>query len=707
MKLFGLIFALLAVSTALAGPVEAARGVLRRTLGERAAEFELRLIPKDGADSLTYHAERGRVVVEATSGVGLARGAYLYLKQATGSLVVWEGKQLRLPRPLPDWPRTTIVSPFPYRHYFNVCTFGYTMAFWGWREWERELDWMALHGINLPLAMTGTEAVWQEVWRSYGLSDEEIRQTFTGPAYLPWHRMGNLNSHAGPLPQRFIDHEARLQRRILGRMRELGMMPITPGFAGFIPPGLARRFPQARVTRTSPWAGFEPTFWLSPDDPLFADITRRYLRAYRSRYGPSRFYLIDLFNEMQPTFPNATRLADLTRTSQRVLEAHREIDPRAVWVMQGWKFFHQADFWKQPESEAFLGAIPDEAMLLLDLHAEVKEIWRENAAFRRKPWIWNVLHNFGQTTPLEGRLPTLASRPAAALADSDRGLISGMGMTMEGTHQNAIVYELMADVMDEGRAIALEPWLAAYVRGRYGIDDPELQTAWRDLLNLTYRRTDNVPSFTPYQLRPRRAWMRPAEHDPAVSRGILRRLLTAADRLRGRALYRRDLVDVAKRVASDECGVLLWEITRAGQAGDTERVDGALSRLRSLLLDLDTLLATLPEYRLETWIAAARRLGSSTEEKKLMELNARMQITVWGRPVVYDYARKEWSGLVREVYLRRWETFARGLLAGKTDDEIDDEVARADRAWCEQTTLSPSRRVELIAAARRFAEEEP
>ena len=23
------------------------------------------------------------------------------------------------------------------------------MAFWGWERWERELDWMALHGINV------------------------------------------------------------------------------------------------------------------------------------------------------------------------------------------------------------------------------------------------------------------------------------------------------------------------------------------------------------------------------------------------------------------------------------------------------------------------------------------------------------------------------------------------------------------------------
>lgn len=31
----------------------------------------------------------------------------------------------------------------------------YSMAYWDWDRWEAEIDWMALHGINLPLAFTG------------------------------------------------------------------------------------------------------------------------------------------------------------------------------------------------------------------------------------------------------------------------------------------------------------------------------------------------------------------------------------------------------------------------------------------------------------------------------------------------------------------------------------------------------------------------
>ena len=33
------------------------------------------------------------------------------------------------------------------------------MAFWNWSRWEQELDWMALHGINLPLGFTGEQGL--------------------------------------------------------------------------------------------------------------------------------------------------------------------------------------------------------------------------------------------------------------------------------------------------------------------------------------------------------------------------------------------------------------------------------------------------------------------------------------------------------------------------------------------------------------------
>ena len=113
------------------------------------------------------------------------------------------------------------------------------MVWWKWEDWERLIDWMALHGVNMPLAITGQEAVWQKVWKKYGLTDDEIRSFFTGPAHLPWHRMCNIDGVDGPLPQAWIDSQAQLQKQIIRRERQLGMKPVLPAFAGHVPGLLA------------------------------------------------------------------------------------------------------------------------------------------------------------------------------------------------------------------------------------------------------------------------------------------------------------------------------------------------------------------------------------------------------------------------------------------------------------------------------------
>ena len=68
------------------------------------------------------------------------------------------------------------------------------------QDWLNHLDWMALNGINLALASSGQEMIWLKTYQSLGLSPKSIEKNyFAGKAFLPWNRMGNLKSWAGPL----------------------------------------------------------------------------------------------------------------------------------------------------------------------------------------------------------------------------------------------------------------------------------------------------------------------------------------------------------------------------------------------------------------------------------------------------------------------------------------------------------------------------
>merc|ERR1719433_1294952 len=102
-----------------------------------------------------------------------------------------------------------------HSYYLNFCTPSYTMAWWGWPQWERHIDWMALHGINEPLIITGREYVMWKLFQEVGLKDLVIREYFTGPAFLAWHRMGNLQSFGGPLPKAWLTSQFELTKKIL------------------------------------------------------------------------------------------------------------------------------------------------------------------------------------------------------------------------------------------------------------------------------------------------------------------------------------------------------------------------------------------------------------------------------------------------------------------------------------------------------------
>jgi alpha-N-acetylglucosaminidase len=109
----------------------------------------------------------------------------------------------------------------------------------------------------------------------------------------------------------------------------------------------------------------------------------------------------------------------------------------------------------------------------------------------------------------------------------------------------------------------------------------------------------------------------------------------------------------------------------------------------ALLRAQDELLATRKEFMLGTWLEAAKAMARTDAERALYEKNARTQITYWGpdNPTteLHDYANKEWSGLLSDFYLPRWEMFIADLnaqLDGKPAAEVN--YFKFEKQWTEQ-----------------------
>ncbi len=629
--------------------------MLSRVFGEGATSFELILEPA-GLENDWFEVEcaRGRIAVSGSSAIALCRGAYHYVKSAGLGQVSWSGEKPSLPRALPPLSLTRVETPARHRHYLSVCTYGYTAAWWDWERWERELDWMALHGINMPLLLCGTEAVTRRVFLKAGLSEKDIAAHFSGPAYLCWHRLGNLNGYMGPLPESWITGQENLQQLILNRARELGMQPIVPGFSGFVPTAFQRLKPEVELRSAEPWAGFEPTYYLDPRDDEFLKLGRLYVEEYHRTYGPVHHYLCEIFAEQVPCLDPATELDELREIGRATWGALFTADPDANWVMQGWPFYFAREYWQPCKSAALLEAAPAGKVFVLDLATEELETWRCQPAMREKGWMFNVVHNYGQNTQLHGDLQGFISRSHAALTDPSKGCLQGMGISPEGIDQNPVVYELLTDLM-WNEPTDLQGWVNGYARARYGKTGAE--EAWQLIVKALYG--------TEMALHPRYTWrFRPGDQplvaspDTEACREALEALLALSERLRGSSNYRRDIVDVAKT----------WLGSIADRFLEFALAGADATQFFAALADLDSLLASRTEHRLTTWIGAARALGSSPFESDHFERNARTLLTSWGGPFLFDYATREWAGLILDFHAQRWRRWFDHLAGGQAPD---------------------------------------
>ncbi|HZI31083.1 MAG TPA: alpha-N-acetylglucosaminidase N-terminal domain-containing protein, partial [Candidatus Binatia bacterium] len=140
----------------------AACELIERVIPQQANHFVVETIPADhGHDVFEIESRDGKIVLRGDNGVAIASALNWYLKYDCHCQISWCGDNLDLPNPPPVVnEKVRRVTSCEHRVYLNYCTFSYTMAWWDWARWQREIDWMALHGINMPLAVTGQEAVW-------------------------------------------------------------------------------------------------------------------------------------------------------------------------------------------------------------------------------------------------------------------------------------------------------------------------------------------------------------------------------------------------------------------------------------------------------------------------------------------------------------------------------------------------------------------
>ena len=636
-------------------------------------------------DFFEITSKNGKPLIRGNNYVSIASGINWYLKYSVGVHLTWNSMHASLPATLPlvqGVERHT--TDIKHRYYLNYCTLSYSMAFWDWKRWEQELDWMALHGINLCLDIVGTDVVWRNVLLKLGYTKDEANEFVAGPAFQAWWLMNNLEGWGGPNSDNWYQQRERLQKQIMKRMKELGINVCLPGYSGMVPHDAKERL-GLDVADPGKWNDYKRPAFLQPTSKRFAEIASIYYKEQQRLYGKADFYSMDPFHEGG----NAGGV-DLRKAGEAIMGAMKAVNPNAVWVVQAWGACPYPSMIKH---------LKNGDMLVLDLYSENRpqwgnseSTWYRKEGFNGHDWAFCMLLNFGGNVGMFGKLQHVVDEYYKARCSSFKSTMKGVGLTMEGIENNPVMYELLSELPWRDAKFSWKEWLHDYVEARYGnINNAKVHDAWLLLARSVYGAGAKIveqgchesvlcarPALDVYQVS---SWSEMEEfYNPDDVIRAARLMVEASHEVKANDNFRYDLVDVTRQAIAEQARYVYDEIVAAYKAKDRNLFDYTTKRFLDILLQQDRLLSSMPDFMVGGWIRSARNLGQNEQERNHYEWNARVQITTWGnrsaaeRGGLREYAHKEWNGVLADFYYPRWKAYFEALAAtldGKPMKDID------------------------------------
>jgi alpha-N-acetylglucosaminidase len=695
-----------------------AQDVLERLMPRLAPQFHLVIsVVAGNQDSFRITGTAGHIEVEAATIPTLLYGVNWYLKYVAHLQVSTNGLQLgppdlRLPAPVNPIEQRAL---YPWRYALNENVDGYSAPYWDQQRWQREIDILALSGINAVLIERGTDLVLYQTFRDAGYSDEAIRSWITQPAHQNWQLMGNMCCFDEPISLDLLKKRAESAKQLIASLRSLGIHPVLPGYYGIVPADFATIHPGTHVVPQGVWNGFTRPGWLDPRDPQFAKLAASFYRHQQELFGEASIFDMNIFQEGGNA--GDVPVAEGAKAIQVALEFSH---PGAIWFMMAWQ--------KEPDPE-LLSALDRSHLLIADIEQGRNPREHREQDFLGAPWLFGGLWEFGGRTTMGAplydyavRLPTMAAKPGSKIA--------GIAVFTEGLDTNPFAFDLYTEMAWHDSPVDLPGWTDAWAARRYGAPDDNARRAWDILLKTAYSyRADGVnghgerdapadslfnaqPSLTvkhadlsaPDELR-----YNPSDLAPALTA-----LLKVKPALRSTETYQYDLVDVARQVLSNSARTLLPQIKTAYDNKDKTAFAQITAEWLHRMQLQDDLLKTNPYFLLGRWLSYVPEWSSSPEELDRLNLDARSILTTWGNRKasedgnLHEYGNKDWAGLTRDYYTVRWkmyfDTLSESLTTGQPPKPID-WYAFGDKWNHETQSYSPTPEGSVYDAATAIARE--
>lgn len=733
--------------------------LLNRIGGDGTADrFKIVLNPSMNSrqEEFVINGEDGKVLIKGTTLSAITTGIGWYLQNIAHINISWNSLNEKtvsgaayadlssIPVPTAEERHT---SDAMYRYYLNTCVFGYSMTTWTWERWQQEIDWMALHGVNMPLQLVGLEEVWRKFLtmeeggkRKYGYTDAQAKAFVPGPAFIAWWAMNNLQGWGGTAKgtdvganngnnswdgsggvqdDAWYARQKELAGKIVARQRALGMQPVLPGWSGMVPANFASISGYATRANGGWNGGFVRPLLLNVSNANYAEIAADYYACLHEVMGESQYYSMDPFHEGG----GAGTMEDY----EALYAAMEAAKPGSKWVIQQWQ-------WSDTQ-EYSLTAVPAGRLVVLDLFADGNPAFDEYNGFAPQDAVFSIIPNFGGRSGLMGRLTNLTDNYFSYKAKYST--IKGIGAAPEAIEQTPVTYDLLFQLpWMNGVKPDVADWVSNYSIARYGVENEEIQEAWsllrQGVLNYGADAIQGpvedvwaaIPNLT---ATPASTWGKTLNAAGGTYTKERRQMLIDAtykllsqnealnftDGSIYESNYNYDLVEFGGAVLADYAYDLLLGIASAKtSAGNAYETDATYIARRNaflqLILDVDAFKGTNLNFRLGKWTQEARAaaqeaidLGATEATADWYEYNnARTIISTWSSPDattclanfnardLNDYSYRSWQGMMKDYYLPRWKHFFENGCENVEYDYFEWNWAHGKEHYVGQTAVS-------------------
>jgi len=599
-------------------------------------------------DFFTLESRGGKIRIAGNNWISVATGFNWYLKYYANANITWGNMSQTIVR----FPK--VAEPVRHetdclvRYYFSHNAFTYSTPFWDWKRWQEEIDYMALHGVNTPLALTGSHSVWIRTLEKVGYSREESLRFLGDATHEAQVLNGDMEGKADSISDDWFFRQEMLAGKILDEYRRWGMNPVFPGFSGIVPSNFAEKTGCKTIDREG-----KPSV-LEPSDSRFGEIASIYYEELRKLFGDGRYFW------MNPPI-------DSKEMGQAIWHCMENSSPESVWVTSSWKNYPNI---------AMVDGLPAEKVLILDYESESRPKWGDYDSpdysaegYIYHNWIFCQKLDFGGRNGMYGKMQRLINSYFLAKKENAGRNLAGVGATMDGVGNNPVMWELLFELpWRRGKFLAYD-WIKQFVHARYGHTNDNLIQAW-DLIVESVYSADSLqegPSESVFCARPAlsvpsvsKTGTTERYYDCEKVRKALELLLSESELLKYSDNYNVDVIDLASTVNADYGFTLLKEIENAFDKADTVEFNSKADRFLDLITMQNTLMNCRRGCMVGNWIENAMACGTNLDESELMRRDARRLITTWGGrefSSMHDYSYRQWGGLLKDFYYERWRAF--------------------------------------------------